>query len=219
LIAPIIPRQFLEFQNNSNGYCIVKGNATKKQIALTFDDGPTDLSIKIINILNKHNAKATFFWLGKNLEKKKEVIKLAIKSGHQIANHSWNHENGWQLSNEDLWSKQVEKSFKELEMNGIGKSSYYRPPYGAITQDQIDFLAKKEVKTVLWSLTTMDWDKTQNKEGEMFKKFKLNLHNGAIVLLHDFDFGNHTAKLKDLEQMIIYGKSKGYNFVTLEDIL
>jgi peptidoglycan/xylan/chitin deacetylase (PgdA/CDA1 family) len=65
----------------------------------------------------------------------------------------------------------------------------------------------------------MDWDPNQNQEGEMFEKFKNNLHNGAIVLLHDFDFGNINAKLKDLEQMIIYGKTKGYDFVNVQNIL
>jgi peptidoglycan/xylan/chitin deacetylase (PgdA/CDA1 family) len=216
---PLIPKHYLEFQNNSKGYCIVKGNTTKKQIALTFDDGPTDISFKIIQILNKHNVKATFFWLGKNLDQNKEVIKLAEYSGHQIANHSWDHENGWQLSNTELWSRQVEKSLKEFERTGLGKSSYYRPPYGAITQNQIDYLAAKNIKTILWSITTMDWDPNQNQEGEMFEKFKNHLHNGAIVLLHDFDFGNINAKIKDLEQMIIYGKTKGYNFVNVQNVL
>ena len=64
----------------------------------------------------------------------------------------------------------------------------------------------------------MDWDKTQNSENELFEKFKNYLHNGAIVLLHDFDFGNWSAKLKALEKMITYGKSIGFSFVSVEDI-
>lgn len=215
---PLIPKLFLEHQTKSKGFCIVQGDTSKKQVALTFDDGPTNLSKEIIEILNKYDAKGTFFWLGKNLKEKKTIINQAKKGGHLIANHSWDHQNGWEISKEDLWHDQIEKTFKQLELNGVSNPKYYRPPFGAITQDQIDFLAKKGIKTVLWSITTMDWDKTQNSEEEMFHKFKDYLHNGAVVLLHDFDFGNSSAKLKALEQILIYGKSIGYNFVTIDDI-
>ena len=64
----------------------------------------------------------------------------------------------------------------------------------------------------------MDWDPNQNQEGKMFSKFKKYFHNNAIVLLHDYDFGNVAAKYKDLEQMIIYGKTKGYNFVNVQNV-
>ncbi|MFL1013357.1 polysaccharide deacetylase family protein [Flavisericum labens] len=215
---PLIPKHFLEHQKRSKGYCMVNGDSSKKQVALTFDDGPTDLSLKVIKTLNKHNAKGTFFWLGKNLQEKKGVIKEAKQGGHLIANHSWNHQNGFELSKEDLWQNQVLKSMDAFKLCGTDKPKYYRPPYGAISQDQIDFLAKKGITTVLWSITTIDWDKTQNSEDELFEKFKNYLHNGAIVLLHDFDFGNSIAKLKALDKMITYGKSIGFNFVNVEDI-
>ena len=216
---PLIPKSFLEYQTNSNGNCIVRGNTAEKKIALTFDDGPSDLTTEIIAILNKYKIKGTFFWVGKNMANNKTIIKLAKKSGHLIGNHSWNHNNCWQSSNEYLWAEQVEKTAKELARCGVKNAKYYRPPFGAITQEQINSLATKGIKTVLWSLTTMDWDLTQNKEGEMFQKFKDYIHNGAIVLLHDFDFGNKDAKLKDLENMILYGKSQGYDFVTIDAIL
>lgn len=61
----------------------------------------------------------------------------------------------------------------------------------------------------------MDWDKTQNSEDEIFEKFKSSLHNGAVVLLHDFDFKNSNAQIKALEKIIIYGKSLGFTFVTV----
>lgn len=61
----------------------------------------------------------------------------------------------------------------------------------------------------------MDWDKTQNSEDEIFEKFKSSLHNGVVVLLHDFDFTNSNAQIKALEKIIIYGKSLGFTFVTV----
>lgn len=102
---------------------MVNGDSSKKQVALTFDDGPTDLSLKVIKTLNKHNAKGTFFWLGKNLEEKKGVIEEAKQGGHLIANHSWNHQNGFELSKEDLWQNQVLKSMYGYFANYITKTA------------------------------------------------------------------------------------------------
>lgn len=215
----LIPKLFLEHQSKSNGNCIVKGDASSQKIALTFDDGPTELSNEIIAILNAYNAKGTFFWLGENLDQNRETIEFAQDNAHLIANHSWDHENGWEMKKEELWKSQVEKTNQKFIQVGIEKPTYFRPAFGAIHQEQIDFLAQKGIKTVLWSITTEDWDPNQNKEGEMFQKFKDHLHNGAIVLMHDKDYGHKEAKLKDLKSILEYGKSKGFEFVTIEEIL
>lgn len=213
-----IPKHFLEFEKNSKGYCLVKGNAASKQIALTFDDGPTKVSQKIIEILNKYNAKATFFWVGERINGNQHLIQMAKESGHLIGNHSWNHDNGYTFSNQLLWESQVEKTSKQFSNFGINQAVYYRPPFGAITQNQIDFLASKNIKTVLWSISTEDWNPKENKEGQMFQLFKKQFHPGAIVLFHDYDYGNLEAKLKDLEDILKYGKSQGYQFVTVSKL-
>lgn len=215
---PLIPKHFLEQEKLSNGHCLVKGKNEKKVVALTFDDGPTNLSNKILDVLNTNNVKATFFWQGKNLFGKKEVITKAKKSGHQIANHSWDHTNGWNLDENIVWEQQVLRTIQELKKEAGVQSNYYRPPFGGITQKQIDFLASKGITTVLWSLTTMDWDKTQNDGIDLENKFKDYLHPGAIVLMHDQDFGKSEEMLVALEKMILYGKSQGYRFVTIEEI-
>lgn len=213
-----IPKRFLEFQKNSNGYCLVKGNAASKQIALTFDDGPTEVSQKIIKLLNKFDAKATFFWVGERIKGNQQLIQMAKESGNLIGNHSWNHPNAYTFSNELLWESQVENTLQEFSKNGIHDTRFYRAPFGAITQEQINFLATKNIKTVLWSISTMDWNPKENKEGLMFQKFKDNFHPGAIVLFHDYDFGNLDAKLKDLERILKYGKRHGYTFVTVSEL-
>jgi beta-galactosidase len=216
---PLIPKLFLKHHNNSNGFCVVRGDSSIKQVALTFDDGPTDVSLKIIELLNEHDAKGTFFWLGKNLNQKKSIIEEAKKHGNLIANHSWDHENGWELSADYIWNNQVLKSIEAFELNGAGKPKYYRPPFGAMTQEQIEYFATKGITSILWSITTMDWDTAQNTEEALFQKFKNQLHNGAIVLLHDFDFGNPEGQLRALENMLAYGKSIGFNFVSVEEII
>ena len=200
---PLIPKLFLEQEMNSAGYCLVKGKANRKVVALTFDDGPTDLTNDILTVLDKYDVKATFFWLGKNLSNNVDVIKKTKDSGHIIANHSWDHTNGADLYNSELWETQVSKTFMELKNFGI-QSNYFRPPFGGITQAQIDFLGGKGITTVLWSITSMDWDNSQNNEVDLLKKFKHYLHEEAIVLFHDYDFGKSNEKLNALEKMIIW---------------
>lgn len=215
---PLIPKYFLELETNSAGNCLVRGKSNRKVVALTFDDGPTNLSSKILDVLNKNGAKATFFWLGKNLADKTDIIEKAKKNGHQIANHSWDHTNGYDLDENLIWEQQVLRTIKELKTVAGVHSNYYRPPFGGITQKQIDFLGTKGITTVLWSITTMDWDATQNDGDSLVNKFKTYLHPGAIVLLHDYDFGKSEEMLVALEEMIKYGKSHGYTFVTIEKI-
>lgn len=215
---PLIPKHFFYQERVSNGYCLVKGNTNKKLVALTFDDGPTSLSNKILDVLNKNSVKATFFWQGKNLANNTEIIKKAKKYGHQIANHSWDHTNGWNLDENIVWEQQVERTNAALKKIAGIRSKYYRPPFGGITQKQIDFFASKGITTVLWSLTTMDWDKTQNDRVDLKNKFKSYLHPGAIVLMHDYDFGKSEQMLVALESMILYGKSQGYTFVTVDNL-
>lgn len=215
---PLIPKYFLELETNSAGYCLVKGKSNRKVVALTFDDGPTDLSNKILDVLNKNGVKATFFWLGKNLADNRQIIEKAKKNRHQIANHSWDHTNGYNLDENLIWEQQVAKTIAALETVAGVKTNFYRPPFGGITQKQINFLGTKGITTVLWSLTTMDWDNTQNDGIDLENKFKDYLHPGAIVLMHDYDFGKSEEMLLALEKMILYGKSQGYTFVTINDI-
>lgn len=72
---------------------------------------------------------------------------------------------------------------------------------------------------MLWSFSTDDWDVTKNSKTNLLNTFKDKLHNGAIVLLHDADYGRLEDKLEAVEQMIIYGKSKGFDFVSVEDVM
>jgi peptidoglycan/xylan/chitin deacetylase (PgdA/CDA1 family) len=215
---PLIPKRFLEQEAASFGHCLVRGKTSRKVVALTFDDGPTNLSNRILDVLDKNGVKATFFWLGNNLAGNSDIIEKAKKNKHQIANHSWDHTNGYNLDENVIWEQQVIRTIQELKTVAGIRSNYYRPPFGGITQKQIDFLASKGITTVLWSLTTMDWDPTQNNGIDIENKFKYYLHPGAIVLMHDQDFGKSEEMLIALEKMILYGKSQGYTFVTIENI-
>jgi len=106
-------------------------NTNSKEIFLTFDDGPhPKITPAVLDILDKYNAKATFFCVGENVKKYPETYASIIDKGHQTANHSYNHFNGWKTKNTDY--------FKNIEQCGqLVDSRLFRPPYGRITTSQI----------------------------------------------------------------------------------
>lgn len=214
-----IPMHFEELVTRFPNNCIVKGPETDST-ALTFDDGPSNITEEVLNILKKHNAKATFFWQGQNLAKHPELVRRAIAEGHELANHSWDHTNSDQLNNEQLWKEQVFPTSQRFDSLYEYKAQFFRPPYGSIAPEQVKSLGEKGIRTVFWSLSTLDWDPGRNSTHEIVTRFKKELHPGAIVLMHDVDFeGTHQNMLRGLEDIIAHGKSMNYEFVTLSSLL
>jgi peptidoglycan/xylan/chitin deacetylase (PgdA/CDA1 family) len=215
---PDIPSRFMELSIDFPETCFFAGRTNKKVVALTFDDGPTEVSKQVLILLDQYKAKGTFFWLGEQLDQHQEFA-LQMAKGHQLASHSWDHANLWEATNEDLWDNQVQKTNLEFERLGLPVPKYYRPPYGAVTKAQVAYLTNKKMNTVLWSLSTLDWDITRNAAEEIVERFKSGLHPGAIVLLHDRGFNDDGEQmLIALNQILTHGITEGYQFVTIEEL-
>jgi len=152
-------------------------NSSQKTIYLTFDDGPDTLTTpKVLEILDKYNAKATFFCIGKKFEDNPDIDKMLIKSGHSIGNHSYSHPKGWNTETK-RYIEDVEKCSK------IVKSTLFRPPYGKIKLSQIRNL-KRNYSIIMWSLLCGDFDKKISNEKCLDVLLK-KTQNGSIVVLHD----------------------------------
>ena len=105
-----------------------------KTIYLTFDDGPyNDLSNFILDELKKYQAKATFFYLGRQVEKYPKIFERCVNENHQIGNHTYSHLNGWATNNKKYY-KDINKASKLIN------SDLFRPPYGKIKMSQIKHL-------------------------------------------------------------------------------
>ncbi|MFT7233305.1 MAG: peptidoglycan/xylan/chitin deacetylase (PgdA/CDA1 family) [Cyclobacteriaceae bacterium] len=218
--SEMIPDHFSILASNFPDYCVIHGSPDSKSIALTFDDGPSEVTEQVLDILEKYNSKATFFWQGQNLWKHQGLVKRAISSGHEFGNHSWSHLNGLPMETEKLWEEQVSPTTLVFDSLFGLDVNLYRPPFGAISADQVEFIGNKGMKVVLWSLSTFDWDIDRNSGSEIAERFKKNLHQGAIVLLHDVDF-DHTSPemLTGLEGIINFGQKHGYDFVTISEAI
>ena len=158
----------------------------ERAIYLTFDDGPhPEVTLELLKLLKKNNAKATFFLLGKNAENHPELVSKIIEENHTIGFHCNEHVNARNLNREQLL-----KNFKLPE--NFPKTKHYRPPYGKLRLWQYNFL-KRKFPLVGWTIMPGDFDKKKKMEQQLFD---LNsARAGDIVVLHELP---HTLKLLEV---------------------
>jgi peptidoglycan-N-acetylglucosamine deacetylase len=152
-------------------------NENGKKLYLTFDDGPTPvITEKILDILDHYNAKATFFCLGRNVERYPEIYDRIIFKNHQTGNHTYSHLKGWKTRPKEY--------FQDIELAGqFIKSGLFRPPYGQIGRAQIKYL-KKKYKIIMWEVMSHDYQRRLSKERSL-KAVLRYAHDGSIVVFHD----------------------------------
>ena len=115
--------------------CVWKINTKEKIIYLSFDDGPHPVITPfILDELNKYNAKASFFCIGKNVVLYPDVYKRIIEEGHAVGNHSFTHLNGWKTKDK-IYLNDIAEAKKYIDAN------LYRPPYGRIKSFQLKQLS------------------------------------------------------------------------------
>ena len=179
----------------------------RKTVFITFDDGPIPQTTpEILKILDDYNVKATFFCLGKNVEKHQDIFGEIINVGHAIGNHSFDHKSGWKTKNADYFTN-IEKA------NSIFKTNLFRPPYGRIKPSQIKYL-KKKYKIIMWDVLTGDFDPQTSKE-ECVKNVINNVSSGSIIVFHD-SLKAKEKVLYALPKVLDKLRKNGYDFKILK---
>ncbi len=186
----------------------------EKVVALTFDDGPDAYATKeIVQILDRFQVQATFFFIGNQISQNHEYARLVIESGHLAANHSWSH-----LRPTDIDEAKCinEVTAAESAISGIAYASkLYRPPYGLVTEDQMAALDEAGYKVFAWSVDSMDW--YFDDPDDIVRCVVERVHPGAIVLMHCAGGrNNRQATIEALPQIITKLKDMGYRFVALD---
>lgn len=163
-------------------------NAENK-IYLTFDDGPTpEITEWVLQELQKYNAKATFFCIGNNIEKRPDIFEKIIAKGHSIGNHTFNHLNGWKTDNE----KYLENSIQWSTVSGQSPNSkqqtetcnLFRPPYGKIKMAQSKRLRQLGYTIIMWDVLSADFD-TRISPEKCLENVLKNVKSGSIIVFHD----------------------------------
>ncbi|MEP6487195.1 polysaccharide deacetylase family protein [Microcoleus vaginatus GB2-A3] len=185
-----------------------------KVIALTFDDGPSPETLKILEVLHKHNAVATFFCLGANLREYPEIAKRVVQAGNAIGNHSWHHYS--HNVTEKTASDEIDNTGVHIYRSTGAKSFLFRPPGGRLNNGLADYAKKKNYVVVMWSIDPKDF--LQPPAAAIARSVLSQATSGAIVLLHDGG-GNRQQTVEALSAIIPKLKQQGYRFVTVPQLL
>lgn len=184
----------------------------KKEIFLTFDDGPTpEITQFVLDELNKYNAKATFFCIGKNIENNPEIFKQITSFGHSVGNHTQNHLNGWKSKNKNYIDNilEVEKTLQRCNFTTL-QLQLFRPPYGKIKKQQAKEILKRGYKIIMWSVLSADFDVTISKENCLQNVLE-NTKNGSIIVFHDSDKAAEKLRFV-LPKVLEEFSKKGFTF-------
>ncbi len=194
------------------------GDTKDKKIYLTFDAGyENGYTEKILDVLKKHNTKATFFLVGNFLETSPELVKRMAEEGHIVGNHTMTHPDMSAISDMESFKKEiegVENLYKEVTGKNLLK--IYRPPQGKYSEDNLRMAQELGYKTIFWSLAYVDWynDNQPTKE-QAFDKLIPRIHNGAIVLLHSTSKTNSEI----LDELLTKWEDMGYIISPITELL
>ncbi|GAB7386807.1 hypothetical protein BSNK01_06430 [Bacillaceae bacterium] len=198
---------------------ILRGPSGTRKVALTFDDGPDAVyTPQILDVLKKHNVKATFFLVGNRSQAHPEIVRRIVAEGHEIGNHSWNHANLPKLSDADFhW--QVQKTDDFLYRLTGYRPKLFRAPYGAVNEEQIKWLAAKGYKVIGWNVDSLDW-KGLSKEA-VSDNVLSNITPGAIILQHSAGGKkeNLSGTVQALPEMIKKLRADNVELVTVSNLL
>lgn len=183
-------------------------------IALTFDDGPNaTLTPKLLDLLAARHLKATFFVIGQNAADHPDILRRAVREGHEIGNHSWSHPNLGKMSDEAV-RRELQKT-EEAIVAAIGKKpTLMRPPYGSITANQKRWIHNEfGYRVILWDVDPLDWKRPGPSvvTARILKETKA----GSIVLSHDIHPPTIEAMPATFDQLM----KKGFKSVTVTELL
>lgn len=149
-----------------------------ERLRISFDDGPSEYTDEILDILDAHHVQASFFCLGKQVEKYPQIYERIKNSGHLIGHHGYAHLDGWKVSQEEYIA-----DFRRADT--IIDSRFYRPPYGRMKWGSFQKI-KSEKKIVMWSIMLGDFDSKVSLEICHSRLKKAN--STDIILLHDNEY-------------------------------
>ncbi len=181
---------------------------SRPMVALTFDDGPSDNTLLILEELRKYNAHATFFAVGYNIDGREDVIKSIHDEGSEVANHTASHSKLTSLDAAGIMNEVNSVSDRIKAITGQ-ETVLLRPPYGAVDENVMACITDP---VILWSIDTEDW-KSRNAE-IIIQNVKSSVTDGSIILMHDLYSETAQAAVSLIEWLT----NQGYQLVTVSEM-
>lgn len=211
-IILLIGSSFLFLNFHSKAFCNNKFEKEKK-IVLTFDDGPSLLTIEVLDLLKKFNVKGTFFCIGRNINKHPEILSKIIQEGHLVGNHSYNHSPYFDFYRKNRVLGEIEKTDNIIYKITGKKVRFFRPPYGVTNPSIRKALSVSNHYLIGWNIRSMDG--LIKNEKIIYNRIISRISPGSIILMHDTSI----QSVRVLERVLEYIKDNNYNVVTLEELL
>ncbi len=188
-------------------------NCKENIVALTFDDGVNaEFTPKVLELLKKHNAKATFFCIGKNVEKHPEIAKQIIADGHSIGNHTYNHSNNWGFFNTNKVRDELQKTDKIIEKITGKQTKLFRPPFGVTNPNIAKAVQSFDYEIIGWNVRSLDT--VIKNPDKILKRITSKVKKGDIILLHD----TSQKSVAVLERLLLFLDKNKLKSVRVEEL-
>jgi len=194
---------------------VTGGSASKREIALTFDDGPGPYTPQIIKILTRHRVPATFFVVGRSVKDFGATLSSELAGGFVVGDHTRDHSPMASLSRRDQVAELVDQA-KAVAGYGAAFPHLFRPPYGSFNETTLSVTKKLKMLTILWTIDTHDF--AQPGVRQIVSSVLDGARPGAIVLMHDAG-GVRTQTIAALPTIITGLRKRGYTLVTVPRLL
>jgi len=199
-------------------FCFGISNQKPKLIALSFDDGPhTTYTEEVLAVLKKNNIKATFFVMGGCVHNHPDLLQKEYEDGNAIGNHTYTHPNLSKLSDAAV-AKELTRADDIIYKTIHVRPAIFRPPYGACSANCTATANRLGIKKVTWSYLVNDWDVDKTSSDIIATSLIKHAYPGAILAMHDGS-GNRQKTVDALPRVIATLKNKGYQFVTIPELL
>lgn len=185
-----------------------------KKIALTFDDGPSlEYTPLYLQVLRENNVHATFFLVGREIQRSPGLAAMIAAEGHDLGNHTFDHPNLKSLAHHTI-RQQIARTTDILEQVTQRPVKYFRPPGGNLNQAVKDIAGEMGLQLIMWNIDPRDWERNKTPE-QIVNNIMNNLRPGGIVVLHE----RKPQTLAALPVLIGRLREQGWEPVTLTELL
>lgn len=202
------------------GRTFCRAPQTSKQIALTFDDGPNDpFTFRLLDVLSKHNVRATFFLIGKYVQQRPDIAREIVQRAHVVGNHTFNHpllifDSGAKIREEIIHCR-------DAITDAVGQhSNLFRPPWGGRRPGTLRVVRELGLEPVMWNITGHDWSAPSAKFIE--QKVAPKIRGGDVILLHDGGhkaFGTDRSRTVEAVDRLLARYANQYEFVAIPQMM
>jgi peptidoglycan/xylan/chitin deacetylase (PgdA/CDA1 family) len=182
-------------------------------IAISFDDGPTPYTLKVLDLLNLYNAKATFFCIGKQIEMHPDIFKKIIEEGHTVGNHTYTHQPKFPMFSKHAIIKELKVTNEMIQLHSGMVAKFFRPPYGVTSPKMAKAITDTGYTVIGWNIRSLD--AVIKDENKIVNRIKKRLKPGSIILLHD----TSQKTVNVLEQLLVLLQQDNYKMVTVDHLL